>query len=197
MAALVAAVASLIAPGAAGAHADLDSASPVPNSVVTSVVTEVVLTFSEPVVLFGDGVTVSNGPEVIRSTPSIAGTTVTAKLATPIGAGTYDVTWNIESADGHRLTQSYPFTIAAGVVAPVTAPGTLPETTTTSSTPGASTSAPTTRPADVTTTTTIPAKKASGTRAPNWVLYAVPAALLVGLAAAIGGIIRVVRNRRA
>lgn len=188
-------VALIARPSPAFAHTDLDSATPVPNSVVATAVSEVVLNFSGPVVLFGDGVTVSNGPQVIRTSPSISGSTVTAKLATPIGAGSYDVTWNIKGNDGHEVTQSYSFSVAAGVVAPITAPGPLPETTATSAPEGASTTSTTAAADPTTTTTTPPKKKSSSTALPNWALYAIPAALLVGVAAAIGGLVRLVRKR--
>lgn len=178
-------------PHAAHAHADLISANPAPNSVATAAVEKIVLTFSERVVLFGSGVTVSDGQQTYTTTPSIAGNVVTAALASPLGGGTYDVTVNFTSSDGHQSTSSYPFSIAANVVVPTTVPA--------SSTTGAptTTGAATTSTAAPTTTTTVAPKPAEpSTQLPNWALYAAIGLGMVGVAFAVRGIVVLVRRRR-
>jgi hypothetical protein len=47
-----------------------------------------------------------------------------------------------------------------------------------------------------TTTTAVAKKKPDTVSVPNWALYAIAAVVIVGLAAAIGGIVRLIRKRR-
>jgi len=201
----IAAAASLVlallaAPTAAFAHEDLTASNPAPNSVSPTAVTQVVLTFSAPVVLVQPGVVVNDGKQNISTTSTISGKTVTSVLSTPIGAGTYDVTWNIKGSDGHEVTASYSFSIAAGVVAPAagTTPTSTPSPTNTIEGATTPTSNPLIQPrgGDEPTTTTTTAKKSASASAPNWVLYAIAGVVIVGLAAAIGGIVRLIRKRR-
>lgn len=191
---VAATVATLLtaSPHAAHAHADLVSANPAPNSVAAAAVDKIVLTFSESVVLFGSGVTVSDGQQTYTTTPSITGKVVSAALASPLGGGTYDVTVNFTSSDGHQSTSSYPFSIAASVVVPTTVPA--------SSTTGAptTTSAATTSTAAPTTTTTVAPKPASSTsRVPNWTIYAAIGVGMIAVAFAVRGIVVLIRRRRA
>lgn len=192
------ALAATFAPGLAFAHADLTSSNPAPNSLMSTAVTQVVLTFSEPITLVQPGVTVSNGNQTINTTPTLNDRTVTAVLATPIGAGTYDVTWNIKAADGDTQTASYSFSIAQGVVAPAATGGSAATTTTTV---GASTTTSTVlvepRDASTSTPTTTEAPRSSSTNtAQNWLIYALAAAGIVIVAVVIGGIVRLIRKRR-
>ena len=191
------AVGLLAAPQSAFAHADLESANPAPNSVIGTPVTQVVLTFSEPVTLVQPGITVDNGSTKIATTPTLNDKTVTAVLATPIGGGTYDVTWNVRAADGHEGTGSYSFSIAAGVTAP---PATSAPVTTAVGAPTTATSNELIQPRDASSstrpaTTTAPAKESTGT-ARNWLVYVIVAAGILIAALVIGGIVRLVRKRR-
>jgi methionine-rich copper-binding protein CopC len=194
-------VAALIAPASAFAHEDLTASNPAPNSVSPTAVTQVVLTFSAPVILVQPGVVVNDGKRDIATTSTIADKTVTSVLSTPIGAGTYDVTWNIKGSDGHEVTASYSFSIAAGVAAPAagTTETSAPNPTNTIEGATTATSNPLIQPRggdEPTTTTTTAKKKPDTVSVPNWALYAIAAVVIVGLAAAIGGIVRLIRKRR-
>lgn len=109
----VAAAVVVLATGSAGAHAALVSATPAPNSVVapTRAVSltfsgRIVSTFSDFDVVDAHGnkaaITISHGED---------GKSMSGVLARPLSAGAHRVNWRIASADGHRMTGSYSFTV--------------------------------------------------------------------------------------
>jgi Uncharacterized protein, homolog of Cu resistance protein CopC len=117
--AVLAACALALAPTAgAGAHDYLVDSSPKANSVVTTPLSTVTLTFDDIVLnLSGDGssallqVTGPDGAQRHFETgcPTIADRNVSAPVALG-GPGKYLVTWQIVSADGHTVSDSIAFT---------------------------------------------------------------------------------------
>ncbi|MFZ4515645.1 MAG: copper resistance CopC family protein [Acidimicrobiia bacterium] len=186
----------ILRPGNAFAHAELVSSNPAPNSVLATPVTKIDVTFNEPVILFGKGIVVANGDRKYPTTASIGGKVVTAFLASPLGGGTYDVTMYVKGKDGHEVTPSFSFSIAATVVVPSTAvtPGT-DSSSTTSSASSASTSTPETSTTTTSASTTSkPTSSAKGV--PSLAIYAAIGAGVVVLALAIRGVIVLIRRRR-
>lgn len=113
----VAGVIALAPAASAAAHDFLVETSPAANSTQTRPLSDVVLTYSDIVLdLSGDGssslvqVTGPDGAKIHFETscPSVIDRVVTTPIA--LGdAGTYEVTWQIVSADGHTVSGSYQF----------------------------------------------------------------------------------------
>ncbi len=111
-----AALALLLAPGLAFAHAQLETTVPPVGSTVASAPAELQMMFSEGleprfskvVVTSASGVSVNAG--AIHTDPADA-----KRLFVPVGklaAGTYMVTWHAVSVDTHKTQGTYHFTIA-------------------------------------------------------------------------------------
>lgn len=116
--ALVALVLSTAAP--ASAHAALIRTDPVEGSVVKTAPQQVVLTFSEGVLLSDDSLRVLDprGTNVAVGTPGHAsgkdsGSTATIGLRTGLGNGTYTVAWRAVSQDSHPVAGAFTFSIGA------------------------------------------------------------------------------------
>lgn len=110
---VAAAVASLA--GAAFAHPDMVRAVPAANAQVASP-TELRLVFSEPLFVKFSGVVVkdAHGRTVKTGKPGLApgdDKVMVVPLGKPLAAGTYTVQWRAVSADTHRITGSYSFTV--------------------------------------------------------------------------------------
>ena len=112
--AAAAAVLAVSAPAAAVlAHARLVSSTPVANATVASPGV-ISLTFSErmlPAFSSFDLVDAAGRETAVRATVSEDGKTLSARVARPLAAGAWTVNWRIASADGHRMTGSYGFTV--------------------------------------------------------------------------------------
>lgn len=115
----------LIGAAPASAHAHLSSSDPAEGAVLAGPPAAVTLTFSEP--LRGvAGIRIDRAPE---ATVPATGPTLTVPLA-PLPAGEHAVTYRVTSADGHTVTGTLRFRIAASTIstppaAPVT--GAAPE----------------------------------------------------------------------
>lgn len=110
---VIVATAVALAAGPAAAHARLVSATPAANAAVAST-RSVSLTFSErsvPAFSSFDVVNAAGRKLPIRVVPSNDGKTLTGTLARPLTAGAYRVEWRIASADGHRMTGTYAFSV--------------------------------------------------------------------------------------
>lgn len=59
-------------------------------------------------------VTASDGRVVSQGSPQLRGSTVRQPLTADLGAGDYTVAWKVTSGDGHSLTGTFAFTVAAG-----------------------------------------------------------------------------------
>lgn len=114
-AALAAASAIALAPASsASAHDYLVSSTPAANSTVTSAVADVTLRFDD--IVLNDGghgalvqVTDTSGRNFESDCATIQGRDVTVPVALG-AAGSYRVTWQIVSADGHPVSDSIQFT---------------------------------------------------------------------------------------
>jgi copper transport protein len=96
------------------AHAQLESISPANGEVVSAPPVEVVLTFNEPVSLTGGDARVFNdAATVVSATPVQSGVTVTIPLPADLPDGTYTVTFQVISADSHRIAGASVFHVGA------------------------------------------------------------------------------------
>jgi methionine-rich copper-binding protein CopC len=100
--------------GAAAAHAELVSSTPEAGARLGSPPSEVVLRFSDPMVRLGAQVQVS-GPDgpVTSGDPEISGTTVRQALYPAAPVGRYRVLWRATSRDGHPVSGTFGFRVAA------------------------------------------------------------------------------------
>jgi methionine-rich copper-binding protein CopC len=110
----------VVAPATASAHAGLVSANPVANKEITVMPEEITLTFTEDLMVLGEAdvntisMNLLDGAEVPLTDVTVAGATLSAKV--PAGeyeSGTYEVFYKIVSADGHKLSDSYAFSLNA------------------------------------------------------------------------------------
>lgn len=101
------------------AHTELVSAVPAPGATVSGLVTDLSLTFTEPlaagshVQLFADAFRVVPGVNT-----SVAANVLSAHLAEPLAPRTYTVQWVALGADGHPVAGSYQFAVAAPSAVP-------------------------------------------------------------------------------
>lgn len=119
----------------AQAHANLIRADPAPTTILADPPQQVRLSFTEVVSVLPAGIRV-NGPDSRRigtqaqRDPQDA-QAVVIDLPQGLKDGTYTVTWNVLSIDGHAIGGVYRFAIGApssSLTAPVQAPGTGPST---------------------------------------------------------------------
>lgn len=109
---------AVAAPLYALAHPKLLSAVPAANSHVPAVPATVRLTFQEPLEPALSRITLMHaGAHAVTmgtvSSDSTDRKTLVASLATPMGAGTYTVSWQAAGADGHPMRGTYTFTVDA------------------------------------------------------------------------------------
>ncbi len=110
---------------AARAHDEVVGTVPAPGATVPAAPGRVELELGAPAQELGtqvlvtgpDGVPVSQGPAQLR------GATVVQPLHTDLPAGTYVIEWRVTSSDGHPVTGSATFTVAAAPPVPGAAPG--------------------------------------------------------------------------
>jgi methionine-rich copper-binding protein CopC len=97
----------------ASAHTALESSTPADGDVVTDLVDEIELVFTEPVELVGDGIQVLLPNEEISDVEAMTEDDITFLLEfdPPIGNGEVGVRFDVISADGHPVTGSFSFTI--------------------------------------------------------------------------------------
>lgn len=101
----------LLATGAQ-AHAHLVTAMPAADSHATSPKT-IMLHFNEKLEakLSGFELTAADGTAIATNPVMINGLMMTAALTAPLAVGTYTVNWHAVTADGHRMTGTYAFTV--------------------------------------------------------------------------------------
>lgn len=130
-ASLVLAVSALVAAApAASAHTELKSSNPAKGASVPTAPQRVELTFTEPVTLPTDAITVT-GPEGAKWTVgqiSVAGPVVTAPVQPTGPAGAYTLAYKVVAEDGDTVSGSVEFALATAATTTTTAP---PTTTTT------------------------------------------------------------------
>ena len=113
------------APTAAFAHAGVVATSPAQDEVLTAMPAEISVEFTEELLtISGEKVnsislTHFDGPAVELTDLIVDGRVISAKI--PEGdyeAGTYEVFYTIVSADGHKVSDSYSFSLNAPLIAP-------------------------------------------------------------------------------
>jgi hypothetical protein len=133
---LIAAI--LLVPVNANAHAGVVTSNPAQNSEVTEMPAEISLTFTEDLLVLGDksvnslSLNLMDGAEVALTDIKVDGAVLSAKVSPgEYEAGTYEIFYKIVSADGHKLSDSFSFSLNAPT--PLIAPtpqkdnhGTLP-----------------------------------------------------------------------
>ncbi len=123
-AALVALALVLLGGSPAAAHAELVETDPAEGAVVETAPETVTLTFNEPVRLTSQEIAVYDaGGDPVASTAGATGAEVTVGLTDAAGLedGTYVVSWNVLSGDGHPISGALTFSVGAPS-ADVTAP---------------------------------------------------------------------------
>jgi hypothetical protein len=123
---VVAAGLALLGPGAspAAAHDELVASVPAPDATVPAP-DAVKLQLSAPPQALGTRVTVTapDGTAVEAGEPVLQGSTVRQPLRADLPAGSYTVSWQVTSSDGHPLTGTFGFVVATPAVVP---PGATP-----------------------------------------------------------------------
>jgi methionine-rich copper-binding protein CopC len=139
----VALLVGLAGTGPGAAHAELEKISPADGATVGTPPSVVVMTFSEDVSSTFAVVQVKGpgGEPVSQGRPHVQGAVVTQPLAASLAAGRYTVAYRVVSSDGHPVSDTTSFTIAAGT----------PSSTAASATPPSSPTATVTRPSVATT----------------------------------------------
>lgn len=159
-AALVAAVATVLAPASpAAAHDVLEAAEPAAGSTVASVPPSIRLTFMHTPIALGSRIQVRDETGTNQSDGPVAvvNNHVTQPVKAGAPAGRYTVAWRVVSPDSHSIEGTFSFTAGAGGGMGQPAAASVPAT------PAA-------------------APKAEGTVAPPWGLAAGGAVLAAGLA---------------
>jgi copper resistance protein C len=107
-----AALAVLLLPALALAHASLDRASPVVGSTVATAPKEVVLFFTGKIEPAFSSIEVRNdkGAAVQAGKASASGTQMRVPLK-PLPAGSYKVIWQVLSVDSHRTQGDFTFRV--------------------------------------------------------------------------------------
>lgn len=124
--AVVAAAAVLMIAAPASAHDQEVSSSPANGAQLTTVPTQVSVSFSENLSTLADNngaaMTVKDaaGTDWVAGAPVVAANTVTAQLKPGMPNGVYNVTWKVTSSDGHPTSNpsAYTFTVAAPAPSP-------------------------------------------------------------------------------
>jgi copper transport protein len=125
-AALVALVLVVLGAAPASAHAELIGSDPAEGAVVETAPDTVTLTFNEPVRLTSQEIAVyDSAGEQVEATSGANGTEVTVGLsgAGDLADGTYVVSWNVLSGDGHPISGALTFSVGAPSASTTAAPG--------------------------------------------------------------------------
>jgi len=123
--ALVALALVVLGAAPAAAHAELIDTDPAEGSVVETAPDTVTLTFNEPVRLTSQEIAVYDAAgDEVGSTAGAGGTEVTVDLtgAADLADGTYVVSWNVLSGDGHPISGALTFSVGAPSASVTAAP---------------------------------------------------------------------------
>lgn len=115
-AALVALALVVLGAAPASAHAELIDTDPAEGAVVGTAPDTVTLTFNEPVRLTSQEIAVYDAAgDQVEATSRASGTEVTVGLtsAADLADGTYVVSWNVLSGDGHPISGALTFSVGA------------------------------------------------------------------------------------
>lgn len=107
-------VGSVVVAGPAMAHDRLVDAKPAAKSTSAEPVDKITLTYSANIMKRGAALKVTvDGTPVDSGAPVISGRKVSTTVGTPITRGTVNVEWRVVSSDGHPITGTHTFTVAA------------------------------------------------------------------------------------
>jgi putative copper resistance protein D len=114
--------------GPAWAHASLKSSTPGNGASLAEPPGEVVLRFTEPINPASVAVAVrgADGAAAVDGGPRVAREVVTQPLRRAIGPGQYAVTFQVVSADGHRINGTLHFAVTSAGAAPAPAGSSAP-----------------------------------------------------------------------
>jgi len=103
------------AAGPASAHGDLDYTVPTDGASVGDLVSEITIAFTEPVTLVGNGFEVLDPQGNLLLPFAVTDDDIVFRLQLdpPIGGGEAGVRYEVTSSDGHTLSGSFSFTVAA------------------------------------------------------------------------------------
>ena len=107
-------LASMLAAGSACAHAHLVSSMPADGATLSAAPNSIAITLTEaiePAFSHLKLATASSEP-VALTNETADGKALSAKPATPLPAGTYQVEWQVLSVDGHKTSGIFGFTVA-------------------------------------------------------------------------------------
>ncbi len=117
---LVLVAAILLVPVYANAHAGLVSSNPAANTEITAMPSQISLTFTEDLMILGEkdvssiSLHLMDGPEVTLTDVKVNGATLSANLPeAEYQSGVYEVDYKIVSADGHKVSDSFTFSLNA------------------------------------------------------------------------------------
>ncbi|MER7787117.1 copper resistance CopC family protein [Streptomyces sp. NPDC097640] len=122
---ICAAPVSVVTAPPAAAHTGLTGSAPDDGATVAASPARVSLSFNDPMDARYSRVAVTgaSGRSVTTGAPKVDGRTVSQALTAELPAGRYTVGYRVVSADGHPVSGSYSFTVAAaGTTAPVPRP---------------------------------------------------------------------------
>lgn len=106
------ALAVMLLPAAAQAHARLDRAAPPVGGTVTTAPKEVVLSFTEPIEPAFSSIEVRNDAGATMQSGKAAGGGKQLRVALkPLPPGTYKVIWKVLSVDTHRAQGDFSFKV--------------------------------------------------------------------------------------
>lgn len=126
---LFALVTLLLSPTAAFAHAGVVATAPVQDQVLMSMAREISIQFSEDLLTIDNqevntiSLTELDGPAIELENVTVDGQYLKAEI--PIGdytPGTYEVSYRIVSADGHKVSDSFTFALNTPAVTATAAP---------------------------------------------------------------------------
>jgi copper transport protein len=114
------AVAALIAPASAAAHATLIRTAPADGAVLDRAPQSVRVEFDDSIHVAPGSAAVSNADNssVLAGAPRIAGHTLVLPLKAKLADGSYSVRWSIVSDDGHREQGVLAFGVGKGAASP-------------------------------------------------------------------------------
>lgn len=140
----VAVVAMLAIAAPASAHDQIVSSTPAADEQLTTAPDQVMLTFSDDLLQLSDNegtamtVVDESGTDWVAGAPVIDADTVTVPLKSGMPNGTFVVTWQVVSSDGHATPGEFTFSLAAAdAPSPAATESTAPAETTQPASPAA------------------------------------------------------------
>lgn len=165
-------------PGSVAAHTEFESSQPSHGDIVHQPISQISLTFTQPIEPVSDGMVVYDERGVEHepvAVDSVDGQTWVVRYEAPLPNGRFEVYWRVTAADGHILEGAFAFTVAVQEPEPAvsTPPVTSPTATSNSiaasppdtTTPGAALGVDATPP--VPSPTAAPAETASEDPGPS------------------------------